>query len=225
MNKFTYEYIEKKMQSCMDDQAHDQNHVYRVLYHALDIASYEENVNIDVLIAACLLHDIGRAEEFADPSLCHAQVGSEKAYTFLLESGWDECIAAHVRDCILTHRYRSEKVPASLEAKILFDADKLDVVGSIGIVRTLVYGTQLKHPLYEINDSGVVGDGSHDQLPTFFKEYKRKLEKLYDSFYTIRAEELAKECQSAAVVFYESLLKELQANTKRGTELLKQFID
>jgi HD superfamily phosphodiesterase len=36
---------------------------------ALDIAGYEMNVNYDVLICACLLHDIGRREQFETPKV------------------------------------------------------------------------------------------------------------------------------------------------------------
>ena len=54
-----YRLIEAYMLSCMRDSAHDREHIYRVLYAALDIASFEEPVDSDVLIAACLLHDIG----------------------------------------------------------------------------------------------------------------------------------------------------------------------
>ena len=60
MDKKTYEQIEAYMKSCMQDSAHDVEHIYRVLYTALDIAEYEKGVDHDVLICACLLHDIGR---------------------------------------------------------------------------------------------------------------------------------------------------------------------
>lgn len=67
------------MFSCMEDSVHDKEHIYRVLYNALNIAKTEENVDYDVLICACLLHDIGRKEQFENPSLCHAKVGAELA--------------------------------------------------------------------------------------------------------------------------------------------------
>ena len=60
MKQETYDLLEQWMYQCMLDSAHDREHVYRVLYTALDIAREEENVDMDVLIAACLLHDIGR---------------------------------------------------------------------------------------------------------------------------------------------------------------------
>ena len=137
--------IEQYMQHCMSDSAHDTAHVYRVLYNALDIAAEERNADTDVLIAACLLHDIGRADQFRDPSVCHAKVGSEKAYSFLLSLGFDETFCSHVQACITTHRFRKDAHPATIEAKILFDADKLDAAGALGIARTLLYqGTVLR---------------------------------------------------------------------------------
>ena len=89
MNKQTYNLLENFMLCCMKDAAHDKEHVYRVLYHALEIAKTESPVNYDILIAACLLHDIGRKEQFENPALCHARVGSEKAYQFLLAHDFD----------------------------------------------------------------------------------------------------------------------------------------
>ena len=74
----------------MQDSAHDREHVYRVLYTALDIAAHEPGADADVLIAACLLHDVGRAEQFRDPQADHAQVGAEKALRFLRDEGWGE---------------------------------------------------------------------------------------------------------------------------------------
>lgn len=57
MDKKTYSLLENFMLSCMEDSAHDKEHVYRVLYNALDIAKTESNVDYNILIASCLLHD------------------------------------------------------------------------------------------------------------------------------------------------------------------------
>ena len=94
MKKETYQIIEHYMQTCMQDSAHDREHVYRVLANAMVIAQAQQNVDYDVLICACLLHDIGRREQFADPTLCHAAVGAEKAFCFLLDNGF-----CHQSDC------------------------------------------------------------------------------------------------------------------------------
>ncbi len=224
MNRERYSLIESFMISCMQDSAHDREHVYRVLYSALEIASEEADADYDVLIAACLLHDVGRAEQLRDPSLCHAQVGAEKAYRFLTEKGFDEVFAKRVSDCILTHRFRKSSPPQSIEAKILFDADKLDAAGAVGIARTLVYKGTVGEPLYTLRSDGTISDGAQDEQPSFFHEYKRKLEKLYDGFYTKRGAQLAGQRRAAAEMFYNSLYKQVSASRSFGVAELEKYI-
>ena len=225
MNKENYTLIENYMLSCMEDSAHGKDHIYRVLYQALRIAKSEENVDYDVLITACLLHDVGRKEQFADPKVCHAMAGAEKAYTFLMENGFDKDFSVKIRHCIQAHRYRESNQPQTLEAKILFDADKLDVVGAMGIARTLLYKGKMEEPLYSLLEDGTVSDGTGDKTPSFFQEYKYKLEGLYSKFYTKKATELAKERQAAAADFYNSLYKEVQDSYGNGKEELEKFIE
>lgn len=211
MTKRDYEKLKAYMQRCASDGSHDEEHVYRVLYVAMEIAEMEENVDYDVLIAACLLHDIGRAEQLADPSLCHAAVGAGKAYRFLMAEGFGEAFATHVRDCIATHRFRSDVPPVSIEAKILFDADKVDVSGTFGIARTLMYEGGQGEPLYSILPDGAVSEGKEDKEPSFFQEYHTKLKNIYSHFYTRRGEEIAYSRKSVAETFYRAMLAEARA--------------
>lgn len=224
MTKDTYAAISRYAQQSMGDSAHDWEHVRRVLYAAVDIASTEPEADRDILIAACLLHDIGRPEQFADPTLCHAQVGGEKALRFLLDLGWDRGRAAWVRDCVAAHRFRSRQKPETIEAKILFDADKLDVTGAIGVARTLLYGGSMAEPLYSLEEDGSPSDGSKDRQPSFFREYRFKLEGLYAGFYTRRGQQLAEQRQNAAAAFYRSLLEEVQGIYDPGRTLLEQAL-
>lgn len=222
MTKDIYNMIEDYMLSCMGDSAHDKEHVYRVLYTALEIARTEENVDYDVLICACLLHDIGRKEQFENPKLCHAQVGSEKAYDFLIKHQFPEMFAEKVRSCIQTHRYRKNNPPVSLEAKILFDADKIDVCGAIGIARTLVYKGHVSEPLYLLKQDGQVSDGENDGQPSFFQEYQYKLKNIYAHFYTEKGKEIAQTRQEAAVSFYNNMLREVREPYEIGGKILKE---
>lgn len=224
MNKSTYSLLEKYMISCMEDSAHDKEHIYRVLYNALRIANKEKNVDYDVLISACLLHDIGRREQFEKPELCHAIIGSEKAYSFLIDNGFECQFAEKVKQCIKTHRYRKNNSPQSLEAKILFDADKLDATGTTGIARTLIYKGTVSEPIYSLLPDGSVSSGENDTLPSFFQEYKYKLEKVYSNFYTAEAKIIAKERQDVAIKFYNSLYEEVKSTYENGKDELKKIL-
>ena len=225
MNKETYCLLENFMIGCMKDTAHDKEHIYRVLYNALEIAKTENDVNYDVLIAACLLHDIGRKEQFENPALCHAIVGSEKAYQFLLNHGFEKLYAEQVKQCIETHRYRKNNLPQSLEAKILFDADKLDAAGAMGIARTLLYKGIVSEPLYTVLPNGSVSNGENDIAPSFFQEYKYKLEKLYSNFYTKKATAIAKERRHSAIEFYNSLYQEVNSSYQNGISELNNLLE
>lgn len=223
MKKETFALLENYMLSCMQDAAHDKNHVYRVLYTAMAIAEGEK-VNRDVLVAACLLHDIARKDQLENPAVCHAEKGAERAEQFLLENGFAPEFAAHVRDCIYTHRFRKAMPPKTMEAKILFDADKLDVAGAIGIARTLMYRSAVEEPLYTLLSDGTVSDGSGDAPDSFFHEYRFKLEKIYDRFYTEKGRRMAAERRQAAADFYRSLYGEISGAYTSGRAALEKEI-
>lgn len=222
MDLFNYELIEKYMLECMSDSAHDKEHIYRVLFVALDIASQEKLVNYDVLISACLLHDIGRQEQFENPKLCHATVGADKAYNFLVKKKFNSVFAKQVAVCIRAHRFRTDNPPTSIEEKILYDADKIDVTGALGIARTILYKGQVSEPLYSVDENGNLLDGSSDIEPSFFQEYKYKLENLYSKFCTKRGTEIAAQRKEAATSFYESMVKEVTLSYQTGKAELKE---
>lgn len=225
MERERYSLIENYMLSCMEDSAHGEDHIYRVLYNALEIAGTEQDVDYDVLICACLLHDIGRKEQFDNPALCHAEVGGEKAYRFLLEHDFELAYAEHVKKCIISHRFRKNNRPDSIEAKILFDADKLEAAGAVGIARTLIYKGIVSDPLYTLLPDGTISNGENDAEPSFFHEYKYKLENIYSGFYTGRGAELAKERQAAAIAFYNALFEEVNSMYQSGKDELERLID
>ena len=101
----------------MQDSAHDKHHIFRVLNFAVDIFGHEKSVDFDVLVAACLLHDIGREEQSEDvENRCHAEIGGDMAYNYLLSGKWTVQKAMHVKECIASHRYRQRNPPNSIEA-------------------------------------------------------------------------------------------------------------
>lgn len=225
MKRSDFDLWDRYMSACLSDSSHDREHVYRVLYNAVDIASFEENVDMEALVCACLLHDIGRPEQFENPALDHAAVGAEKAGRFLLGNGFSPDFAARVNAAIRSHRFRKASPPESVEAKILFDADKLDAAGAMGIARTFLYKGGVGDPIYTLDKDGIPSDGTDETKISFFQEYKFKLEKLYGRFYTRRGRELAEERRSAAEAFYRALLEECRGPYVRGKRSLEVLLD
>jgi uncharacterized protein len=67
----------------------------------------------------------------------------------LQAEGWDEARISAVQHCIRAHRFRdNSEPPNTLEAKVLFDADKLEVLGAIGVARTIAYAVVRGQPVY-----------------------------------------------------------------------------
>ena len=218
MTRAEYAEIENFMLIQMQESAHDKHHIYRVLNFAMDIYSHEKPVDFDVLVAACLLHDIGREKQSEDvENRCHAEIGGDMAYDFLISRKWTTQKAAHAKECIASHRYRKGNPPNSIEAKILYDADKLEASGALGIARSLIYAGQVAEPLYIMDDDGnIIVDHGGAEISSFIQEYNYKLKKVYDSFYTNRAKEIAFARQKTAMDFYEGLLAEISGNYENG---------
>ena len=214
------------MLDMMRDSAHDGQHVYRVLYAAMQIALHYPQADRDILIAACLLHDIGRGAQNEDASICHAHAGALMAYDYLLSRGWPEARAAHVKEAIRTHRYRDDREPLSLEAQILFDADKLDVTGVFGIARTLQYEGQHSEPLYRVDEKGEILDGHEENAkPSFLREYVYKLSRVEERLFTPEARAMARGRQAQMKQFYDQLLQSARSLNRDGRQALLQAMD
>jgi len=216
------------MNSCLQGSTHDAEHVLRVLHYAADIAYHAPGEkDMDVLLVAAMLHDIGRPAQDKDGSLDHATIGADMAYDFLRSIGWNEEKAAHVKSCIFTHRFRTGHPPESLEAKILFDSDKLDVTGAMGVARSFSYIAEVGEPYYTKDANGKIEDGS---LPaesgeqSFFHEYHFKLKDLAARMHTVRAKEIALEHKPAMDGFYRLMLDEVHRCYARGALVLPELL-
>lgn len=220
MEKRQYEEMELFMLECMNDTVHDKLHVYRVVNYAAQIAEKTPGADFDIVLAAALLHDIGRGEEKRDDSVCHAKAGSKKARKYLLSKGFGTCFCEAVSQCILSHRYKKERQPESIEAKIVFDADKLDLIGNVGVARAILFGGQIDEPLYLLDDNGFPTMGQPDEGPSLFREYHRKLCHLSDRLYTKAAKEIAANQQASMNSFFEAFIGEIKGNYTAGQEIL-----
>jgi uncharacterized protein len=214
------EIVEKEL-SC---SAHAIEHVMRVYNLCLQLAKNEQNVDLDVLKTAVLLHDIARAKEFKDKNstIDHAVLGAEMATEILRKLGYSEEKIARIKHCIATHRFRSDVKPETIEAQILFDADKIDVLGAVGVARSFMmagqYGqkTYLDIPIETYLRSNVVGGKSYGKIKDISKhaanlEFELKFKHIPERLYTQKAREIAKERLQVMENFYERLKMEIEA--------------
>ncbi len=119
-----------------DDWAHGQGHIERVVRSALEIGR-REGANLEVIELAAILHDIFEYRETHEyvEGFRHEIAGAAEARRILRELGLPEETIDAVAHCIEAHRKRASHEPQTLEAKCLFDADKLDCLGAIGVIR------------------------------------------------------------------------------------------
>jgi uncharacterized protein len=127
---------------------HAQTHTERVYALARRIAR-EEKADQEVVLAAALLHDLARAKEDHGEISDHAVVGADMAKRILKEVEFPSHKIEDVVHCIEVHRFRARLPAKTLEAEILQDADRLDILGAIGIARVFSRGGWSNKPIYD----------------------------------------------------------------------------
>ncbi|SFR93717.1 uncharacterized protein SAMN05216559_1358 [Halomicrobium zhouii] len=117
--------------------AHDQFHAKRVRDLGLRLAEEcQRTVDRDVLSAAAWFHDIGRPRERTGEIDDHGEWAAVEAAAQLEAEGVATDQIEAIQHCLRSHSIRaSSPEPATPEAELLFDADKLDASGATGIVR------------------------------------------------------------------------------------------
>ncbi|MGQ9515024.1 MAG: HD domain-containing protein [Thermoproteota archaeon] len=143
-----FEYIRKRCEVFLRHSHHSKAHVERVYNLAIRIAR-EEKADLDVVKAAALLHDIARAMEDEGKIEDHSVEGAKMARKILEEVDFPEHKVDEVLHCIEVHRFRKGSEAKSLEAKILQDADRLDMTGAIGLARVFAHGGWANLPVYD----------------------------------------------------------------------------
>ncbi|MCR4405438.1 MAG: HD domain-containing protein [Anaerolineae bacterium] len=185
------------------DSAHGFDHVLRVLALAERIAR-AEGADLEIVRAAVLLHDVSREEE-AQTGHCHARIGAERAREILRDFPPDKVEA--VVKAIAAHRFRQGPAPQSLEAQVLYDADKLDAIGAIGVARAYAMAGHEGRPLWGEPGENPSGGGPEH---TPVHEFAFKLSRLKDGLFTATARQIAVERHRFMVAFFQRLADEVQ---------------
>jgi uncharacterized protein len=201
---------EAKMYYAGAQGSHDLDHVNRVYNNCLKIGT-KEGADLDVLKIAAVLHDIGRQKETESQGrICHAEYGAQLAREILAKFNFDKKVIENVCHAIETHRYRNEKLPQTLEAKVLFDSDKLDSIGTVGIGRAFLFAGEIKAKLHNDKDVEIEKTQAYTKEDTAYREFILKLKFIKDKMLTNEGRRLAENRHDYMVAFFDRLNKEVE---------------
>ena len=195
-----------------EDAVHDFEHVLRVYHTAMKLGK-EEGADLEILQAAALLHDSRGAEPGGAGRAEHHLASALFAGEVLRDEGWSPDRIKAVQHAIRAHRYRGkEDVPETIEAKVLFDSDKLDVIGAIGAARTIAYSVLAGEPMYEHPSDQFIHSGKEEagEHHSSYHEYLFKLRKVKDRLFTASARRMADQRHAAMAAFFEQLAAEYE---------------
>jgi uncharacterized protein len=192
------------------DAVHDFDHVLRVLALAERIGQ-AEGASLAIVRAAALLHDAGREQAEAG-GLDHAAFAARRAREIL--AGQPPAKVKAVAHAIAAHRFRAGPEPATLEAQVLFDADKLDAIGAVGVARAFAYGgahgQRLWAPVEAVDEASWREEGDDPDTHTPVHEFVVKLSRLKDRLFTPTGRAIAEERHTYMIAFFERLDAEVQ---------------
>jgi len=196
------------------DPVHGWDHILRV-YHMSERLALAEGANLEIVHAAALLHDSKGSDPNSGERLSHHEASALFAEIVLREEGWNAEQIAAVQHCIRGHRYRGgkENEPATIEAKVIFDADKLDVLGAIGIARTIGYAVQDGQPIYAKPSQQFLESGEKlaGEPHSSYHEFLFKLRNVKKRLFTATARQIAESRDQYLAGFYEQLIAEIAA--------------
>lgn len=198
-----------------NDPVHGLDHILRVYRLAEELAE-AEGADVEIVRAAALLHDahgeISIPPEQIEQRANHHLSSAEFARRQLEAEGWtDERIEA-VEHCIRSHRFRDHsEPPQSIEARVLFDADKLDAIGAIGVARAVAHAASHGQPIYAEPSQAFLNIGQLEpgEAHSAYHEYLYKLCKIRDRLYTSTARVYAEERHRFMVEFFIRLQAEM----------------
>lgn len=192
------------------DPIHAFDHIERVYVMAERLAQ-AEGADLDIVRAAALLHDALGTTPGQDSRVSHHEDSSEFAAEILSAEGWDSHKIAAVQHCIRSHRFRLGETPQTIEACVLFDADKLDVLGAVGIARVIGYAVLAGQPIYATPSQLFIqtGKGEPGEPHSAYHEYVFKLQKIKQRLYTPTAKAIAEKRDTYIRDYFNRLMDEI----------------
>jgi uncharacterized protein len=150
--------LELARQSMLDegneDAAYDYDHLVPVMAFA-DTIQASEGGDLPTIWAAVALHDLGQEREYRYGG-DHAMIGAELAAELLRDTHFPQRSIPAVQQAIREHRMTGGSMPQTLEGRILYDADKIDCLGAIGIGRLYCITGRYNQKIYSPLPAGIV---------------------------------------------------------------------
>ena len=144
--------IKKEVIKIMNnDPAHDFEHVMRIYHNAQKITK-KEKANQKLVLTAALLHDIVSYPKSSKRSKFSSVESAKKSKSILKKYAFSNEEISIICDAIEDHSFSQNRIPRTIEGKILQDADRLDALGAIGIARVFATSGSLNRPFYKIDD-------------------------------------------------------------------------
>jgi uncharacterized protein len=202
--------IKRKVKRMLDgrDPAHDFHHIMRV-YKNAKLIGRREGTNMEILLLAVLLHDLVVYPKGSTKSSKSSDESADLAENILQSCGYSQDKINQVCYCIRVHSYSKRLVPASLEGRILQDADRLDALGAIGIARTFSIGGSEGRTFYNADDPFCRSNRELDDKQWTLDHFHKKLLKLEDFMHTRTARKIAQERTRFMTLFMRQLQKEI----------------
>jgi uncharacterized protein len=203
-----YAQVEKRYTG-VTDLAHGWEHISRVYTLANHIAE-KEGADLFIVSMAALLHDLGHTGMPTNAKAGHHTDGS---VTLATEIMCDYEIPEHLQQliihAILAHSFSRGIEPQTLEARVLRDADRLDALGALGIMRWSIVGAQRSNQQTRSYnpDDPFAQQRSPDDRTYMLDHFFVKLFKIADTMTTTTGRTLAQR----RAAFMHSYLHELKS--------------
>ncbi len=181
--KHIYEFVKSTLQSAPG--CHDFDHTLRVLRNAEKLAAEMPEADLQIIRLATLLHDIARPEEMKSKGkLCHARKGAEICAYELKKYDFPQAMIEKICACVQSHRFRGDgPAPQSLEAEIIYDADKLDSIGAVGIGRAFHFAGRENARVHNTSEEALNSE-AYSREDSAYREYLVKLRHVADKMLT-----------------------------------------
>lgn len=128
---------------------HDFLHVQRVAHLADTIIQQDQlSVNREVVLSSAYLHDVIDDKVVTDVAQAIDELTAFlQSINFSAETTQE--ILTIIQNLSFSKEVEAGKLTLSLEGKIVQDADRLEALGAIGILRTAYYGGGHDHPIHD----------------------------------------------------------------------------